>query len=56
MMQRPDFREAAFACYSMLRGFLNAMDAESSDCSKRFICEVICSQFKHFGNQRTNLH
>ena len=37
-----NFREAALACYSMLRGFLNTMDAESPDCSKRFMCEVGC--------------
>ena len=41
LWDRPNFREAALACYSMLRGFMNAMDAESPECSKRFICEVV---------------
>ena len=40
MTDHPNFREAALACYSMLRGFFNSMDAETSECSKRFLCEV----------------
>ena len=50
MIDNADFKVAALACYSMLRGFMNSMDAESSDCSKRFMCEVIkiCSYQSFF--------
>ena len=39
-MNHPEFREGALASYSMFRGFLNAMDAETPACSKLFICEA----------------
>ena len=47
MTDHPNFREAALACYSMLRGFFNSMDAETSECSKRFLCEVRIVSFFH---------
>ena len=36
----PVFREGALASYSMFRGFLNAMDTSTQDCSALFICEA----------------
>ena len=36
----PQMREGTLAAYSMFRGFLNAMDADSSDCSALFVCEA----------------
>ena len=33
-------QEVVFASYSLFRGFLNAMDAEDSMCSRFFICEA----------------
>ena len=47
MTDHPNFREAALACYSMLRGFFNSMDAETAECSKRFLCEVRIVSFFH---------
>ena len=33
-------QETILAVYSMLRGFLNAMDAQDPTCSDLFICEA----------------
>ena len=33
-------QEVVFASYSLFRGFLNAMDAEDSMCSRFVICEA----------------
>ena len=40
-------RNATLAVYSMFRGFLNVMDAESPECSNRFICESAFEASKH---------
>ena len=37
---QPGVKEGALAAYSMFRGFLNAMDADSADCSGHFVCEA----------------
>jgi hypothetical protein len=33
-------KEVFLASYSLLRGFLNAMDAQESKCSNLFMCEA----------------
>ena len=39
--QAPEKRqEVVQACYTLLRGFLNAMDAYDNDCSNFFTCEA----------------
>ncbi|KAK7084970.1 hypothetical protein SK128_021013 [Halocaridina rubra] len=35
----PDIVRASSACYSMYRGFLNALAATDHECAKRFLCE-----------------
>ncbi|XP_066959482.1 uncharacterized protein [Macrobrachium rosenbergii] len=35
----PLMEEASAACYSMHRGFLNALAAADGECAKRFLCE-----------------
>ncbi|XP_066960766.1 uncharacterized protein [Macrobrachium rosenbergii] len=34
-----ELQQATSACYSMLRGFLNALASDDPECAKRFMCE-----------------
>ncbi|XP_068225053.1 uncharacterized protein [Palaemon carinicauda] len=34
-----ELQQATSACYSMLRGFLNALASDDPECAKRFLCE-----------------
>ncbi|XP_042221012.1 uncharacterized protein LOC121865562 [Homarus americanus] len=38
-LEDPRSHRAAAACYSMYRGFLNALSTTDGDCAKRFLCE-----------------
>ncbi|KAK7072004.1 hypothetical protein SK128_020726 [Halocaridina rubra] len=37
--ENAEMLQATSACYSLLRGFLNALAAENSECANRFMCE-----------------